>query len=78
VPTGAARGEAVAWARQLAKGAPRTLRYAKQVLRAAVSGTLDETIRLEAELQRHCITSKDAHNAVQAFIDKRAPVFTGE
>jgi 2-(1,2-epoxy-1,2-dihydrophenyl)acetyl-CoA isomerase len=77
VPTGTARAEAVAWAKQLAMGAPRTLRYAKQVLRGAVSGTLDETIALESELQAHCTTSHDAANAVRSFLKKEKPVFTG-
>jgi 2-(1,2-epoxy-1,2-dihydrophenyl)acetyl-CoA isomerase len=77
VPTGTARAEAVAWAKQLATGAPRTLRYAKQVLRQAVSGTLDETIALESVLQAECTTSHDAANAVRSFLKKEKPVFTG-
>lgn len=77
VPTGQARAEAVAWGKKLAEGAPRTLSHAKRVLRLAVSGTLEETIALESELQRDCTTSGDAANAVKAFLNKEKPVFTG-
>lgn len=78
VPTGRARDEALAWAAQLAEGAPRTLRHAKAVLRRAVAGTLDDTYAEEARLQADCAVSKDAANAVASFFRKEKPVFTGE
>ncbi len=77
VPNGTAREEALAWAGRLAKTAPRTLRYAKQVLRAAQTGDRDENYRMEAELQAECTGSEDTKNAVAAFFRKEKPVFTG-
>ena len=77
VPSGAAREEALAWAHRLAKGAPRTLRYAKQVLRTAAASDFDAAYRLEAELQALCADSEDTRNAVAAFFRKEKPVFTG-
>lgn len=77
VPPGEARAAALAWAAQLAQGAPRTLRHAKTILRAAVTQTLDENYRLEAELQADCASSQDAANAIRAFLNKEKPVFTG-
>lgn len=77
VPTGEGRAAALAWAAELARGAPRTLRHAKTVLRAAATQTLDESYALEAELQADCSASEDAKNAIAAFFRKETPVFTG-
>ncbi|MEM1315139.1 MAG: enoyl-CoA hydratase/isomerase family protein [Pseudomonadota bacterium] len=78
VPTGQARKAALAWAAELAQGAPRTLRHAKTVLRQAVTATLDDTYAEEARLQADCALSKDAENAIASFFRKEKPVFTGE
>jgi 2-(1,2-epoxy-1,2-dihydrophenyl)acetyl-CoA isomerase len=77
VPTGTAREEALAWAKRLAEVAPRTLRHAKRVLRAAQTGDRDENYRMEADLQADCAGSEDTRNAVAAFFRKEKPVFTG-
>ncbi|MFO7854519.1 MAG: enoyl-CoA hydratase-related protein [Paracoccaceae bacterium] len=77
VPAGAARAAALDWAAQLAEGAPRTLRHAKRILRAAATQSLEESYALEAELQADCSTSEDAKNAIAAFFRKEKPVFTG-
>lgn len=77
VPTGEGRAAALAWAAELAKGAPRTMRHAKTVLRAATTQSLDENYALEAELQADCSTSEDAKNAIASFFRKEKPVFTG-
>jgi 2-(1,2-epoxy-1,2-dihydrophenyl)acetyl-CoA isomerase len=77
VPAGEARAEAMAWAAELALGAPRTLRHAKTVLRAAQTGTFDDVYQMEAALQADCTASQDAANAIAAFFAKRKPVFTG-
>ncbi|SES78010.1 enoyl-CoA hydratase/isomerase family protein [Oceanicella actignis] len=77
VPAGQARAAALEWAARLAQGAPRTLRYAKQILRAAEGGDFETTFRLEAELQALCAGSEDTRNAVAAFFRKEKPVFTG-
>lgn len=65
------------YAQALAKRAPLALRYSKQIARNAMSDTLDATIRLEARLQNITMASADAREAVDAFFNKRVPVFRG-
>jgi 2-(1,2-epoxy-1,2-dihydrophenyl)acetyl-CoA isomerase len=65
------------WAAQLATGAPRTMRHAKTVLRAAQTQSFDENFLLESQLQADCAQSQDAANAITAFLKKTKPVFTG-
>ncbi len=78
VPNGQARSAALDWAEKLAQGAPRTLRYAKEVLTAAADDSFEQSFAREAELQAKCVGSKDNANAVAAFFRKEKPVFTGE
>jgi 2-(1,2-epoxy-1,2-dihydrophenyl)acetyl-CoA isomerase len=68
---------AIAYAQGLAARAPLALRYSKQLARSAMCTTLDACIRDEAALQNLTITSRDAREAVQAFFEKRLPVFEG-
>ena len=70
--------EARALARQLLGKAPLSLRYAKQSLNAAMEQGLAEVISNEAKLQFLCSSSEDAREGVQAFLQKRAPVFVGK
>jgi 2-(1,2-epoxy-1,2-dihydrophenyl)acetyl-CoA isomerase len=67
----------LAYAKGLAERAPLALRYAKQLARSAMCTTLDACIRDEAALQNITIASSDAREAVEAFLQKRAPVFEG-
>jgi 2-(1,2-epoxy-1,2-dihydrophenyl)acetyl-CoA isomerase len=67
----------LAYAKGLAERAPLALRYSKQLARSAMCTTLDACIRDEAALQNITIASLDAREAVQAFFQKRPPVFEG-
>jgi 2-(1,2-epoxy-1,2-dihydrophenyl)acetyl-CoA isomerase len=67
----------LAYAKGLAERAPLALRYSKQLARAAMCTTLDACIRDEAALQNITIASRDTREAVQAFFQKRPPVFEG-
>ena len=69
--------ETLAWARQLAKRAPLSLRHAKSAVRTAVEQDLDTTFDREAELQMLCSASEDHSEGVSAFMEKRDPDFKG-
>lgn len=69
--------EALTWARQLADKAPLSLRYAKQALNGAMEDSVAHTISMEAKLQHRCISSDDAVEGVEAFMEKRPPVWKG-
>ena len=70
--------EARALARQLLGKAPLSLRYTKQSLNAAMEQGVAEVMSNEAKLQFLCISSEDAREGMQAFLQKRAPVFVGK
>jgi 2-(1,2-epoxy-1,2-dihydrophenyl)acetyl-CoA isomerase len=71
-------GEASALAERLAKGATFGLGLAKRALNASSSNTFDQQIDLERDLQREAGRSPDYAEGVTAFMEKRAPDFTGK
>jgi len=69
--------ETLAWAKELAKRAPLSLRHAKTAVRVAGESDLDTTFDREAELQTLCSASEDYREGVAAFMEKREPEFKG-
>src|SRR5579864_891842 len=69
--------EAFALARQLAEGPTLALRYMKDNLDEALSFDFTTARDQEAERLVRLSTTADHREAVQAFIDKRKPVFKG-
>jgi 2-(1,2-epoxy-1,2-dihydrophenyl)acetyl-CoA isomerase len=49
----------------------------KSVLATAATDSLEETLALEARLQTRLGQTADHREAVEAFLEKRAPHFTG-
>jgi 2-(1,2-epoxy-1,2-dihydrophenyl)acetyl-CoA isomerase len=67
----------VAWAKQLAQGAPLAQASVKQLMRRAERMSYQQVVEAEAVLQSDLIESEDARNAGQAFLDKKPIVFNG-
>lgn len=60
-----------------AKG-PIALRYAKEAIYKGMDMTLEQGLRLEADLYLLIHTSKDRTEGIQAFREKRTPEFEGK
>ena len=69
--------EAQALAARLATGPTAAYRAMKTVLATAATDSLEETLALEARLQTRLGQTADHREAVEAFLAKRAPEFTG-
>ncbi len=69
--------EAFALAARLAAGPTVAYRAVKTVLATAATDSLEETLALEARLQAVAGRAADHREAVEAFLAKRPPVFTG-
>lgn len=77
VPRGAGLEEGLRFASEIAKGAPLAIRTIKEFLLEAGGISTPEGIGLEAKLFGPLWASGDHHEAVRAFVEKRAPVFKG-
>lgn len=70
--------EAMKIAVALAGMPTQALAYTKQALNASMSNTLEEQLQLEDTLQTAAGNTADYKEGVQAFLQKRAPIFKGE
>jgi enoyl-CoA hydratase/carnithine racemase len=64
-------------AQRIAANPARTLRLTKRLLRESGNSTLQSSLELAAAYQALAHNTRDHEEAVSAFLDKRAPVFTG-
>lgn len=64
-------------ARRLADGPPLTYRFMKKNLNAALEGSLEQVLDMEATHMVLSAMTNDQREAVKAFIEKRKPQFTG-
>lgn len=78
VDDAALQAEALQLARHLATQPTLALAMIKQAIHAASTNTLDAQLDLERDLQQTAANSADCHEGVQAFLDKRPPVFQGK
>jgi len=69
--------ETMAFARRLADGPPIAFRYIKANLVAAEAFNMDAYLDQEARNIMRCFQTEDSQEAIQAFKEKRAPVFRG-
>ncbi len=64
-------------AQRLREAPPISVAAAKQAVYMSQSSDLDEMLRFETEAQMRCFESLDGSEGVRAFLEKRAPKFTG-
>lgn len=77
VPAERVLAEAQALAARLAAGPTAAYRAIKTVLATAATDRLEDTLALEARLQTGLGSTVDHREAVEAFLEKRTPQFTG-
>jgi 2-(1,2-epoxy-1,2-dihydrophenyl)acetyl-CoA isomerase len=77
VPAEKLAGEAAALAARLAAGPTQAYGRTKALLQATLGDGFDAQLRRETENFAACAASEDFAEGVRAFLEKRAPVFTG-
>ena len=77
VPAGGLMADAQALAARIAANPARTLRLTKRLLREGQQQRLQDILELSASFQALAHETEDHHEAVQAFLEKREPRFTG-
>jgi len=78
VPADQVLEEALRLADRVAANPPRAVRLAKRLLREGQHSRLPDVLELSAAFQALAHETADHKEAVNAFLDKRPPVFTGE
>lgn len=68
---------ALGWARRLADAAPVALRLTKRLLAETFELDARQAVEREFAAQALCLTTADALEGMTAFLQKRAPRFTG-
>ena len=69
---------AMKMAQEMASKGPIALRYTKEAIYKGMDMTLEQGLRLEADLYLLIHTSKDRTEGIQAFREKRKPKFEGK
>ena len=73
----AARTEAQALARRLARGPSFALGMTKTMLSQEMNLSLEQALEAEAQAQQICMHTEDFHEAHRAFVEKREPQWKG-
>lgn len=68
--------EGLRFARSLAAKSPTAIKFAKQSIRRGMDGDLSAALKLERDqCLRYCLTLPDSMEGINAFIEKRPPVY---
>ena len=78
VPQQNLASEAESLARTIASKAPIALRYIKEAVNKGMDLTLEQGLRLEADLYFLLHTTADRTEGIKAFLGKRPPEFKGQ
>jgi enoyl-CoA hydratase/carnithine racemase len=78
VEPGGALAEARRLASVIASRGPIATRLGKEAVWRGLAQPLEQALRFETDLTLLLQTTKDRAEGVRAFLDKRAPIFTGE
>lgn len=70
--------EAMALAGRILKNAPLAVQFSNRAIKSGLETDLDTGIGLEAELFAQCFSTADQKEGMQAFLEKRKPVFQGK
>jgi enoyl-CoA hydratase len=77
VPAELVVDEAVRLAKELASKPPISVRLAKEAVTRAFEGRVDDGIELERKLFYLLFATRDAHEGMHAFAEKRQPTYEG-
>ena len=78
VPAEMLMDEALKLAHSLTANAPISMRLVNQVLHKSYDLDLEAVMQLETDGTLECLSSRDLQEGVQAFMEKRAPHYTGK
>jgi len=78
VPADDLAAEARSLARRIAANPPHAVRMTKRLIRESRLAQLSTILEASAAAQALCHTTQDHAEAVSAFLEKRAPVFSGQ
>jgi len=78
VPASDLEAKTMEVANRIAEKSPIALRMAKEAVKLASRSSLDEGLRREIDLFALCFSSEDKDEGVNAFLEKRKPVFKGK
>ena len=78
VPDTELMNEALALAQRLAIMPTKAIALTKEALNRSMTGTLSDQLDVENELQTFAGRSHDYSEGVNAFLEKRKPVYKGE